>query len=534
MESEYVRASSKFILFAALSAFVPVLASSAIAGAQVHAAAREYSLTIRGIDRAGKKVAIEPVVFGATNGKDYLTYLSSVSVPAGNYVVAAAISDPGQNDGTLVAALVRVRSGRTVTLSAVKSVAVKATLSGLGTGVMQANQQAMLCVRAGRSYVPVAGLLVVPTLVNGDAAPGTVYVKPMTGKGLRFVYQTYWGGPSPLYEEAGAYQNGMPSKPAYSQTVAGLANVAMQLRANQNSTALRNVFTHYDGCGSLALPEESLPAAYTDYRTPGSWQTQLNFGASKGDITRELVQSGSYLGGHAYTDALGGAVAGPGADYPVIDGTSVAFAPHEIFGDPLATLSTDCEGQGRVTLARSSSTVRSRKVGFCGKTARFSAAPPRAGWYTLTASFARTHQHGNLLSTGVSLSWHFKYAPVRGHAVNIETAPVTVTEFRPAGLGMSDDTQGAATTTIKVLVLRGGGGPVHTPRYRLTSVRVEVSVNNGHSWQSLALTAGPGYWLASVANPAAPGFVDLRSIVTDAHGDKTVETVTRAYLVDAG
>ncbi len=528
-----MRTSTRFMLFAALTAFVPVLASSAVAGAQVHPAAREYTLTIKGIDRAGKKVAIEPVVFGATSGKDYLTYLSAVSVPAGNYVVAAAIGDPGQNDGTLVAAMVRVRSSRTVTLSAVKAVAVTATMSGLPAGLMQANQQAMLCVRAGRSYVPVAGLLVVPTLVNGDAAPGTVYVKPMTGKGLRFVYQTYFGLPSALYEEAGAYQNGMPAKPAYSQSVAALANVTVQLQANENATPLRNVFTHYDGCGSLALPEESLPVSYTDYRTPGSWQTQLNFGPSKGDINRELVQSGSYVGGHSYTDALGGAVAGPGADFPDIDGTTVAFAPHEIFGDPLGTLSTDCEGQGRVTLARSTSTVRSRKVSFCGKTTRFSASPPGTGWYTLTASFARTHPHGNLLSTAVSLSWHFRYAPVRGHAVNVEAAPVTVTEFRPAGLGMSDDTQGAPTTTIKILLLRGGGGPVHTPRYRLTTVQVQASFNDGHSWHTLALTAESGYWLASVANPAAPGFVDLRSIVTDAHGDKTVETVTRAYLVDA-
>ncbi len=528
-----MRTSSRFAALAALCAVGAILVASAASAAPTWAPAQalaQYTLKIKGIDRAGKAVAIQPSVFGASNGVDYLTYLSSVTVPAGTYVVAAAVPEPGQNSGTLVAKMITVRSDVTVTLSAVKSVLVDATLSGLPTGVTQANQQAMLCVRLRRAFVPVTGMLIVPTLVDGNAAPGTVYVKPMSGRGLRFVYQTYYPAPGTFYEEAGADNGGIPPSPQYDQSVSGMAQVQVELRANENPTPLRNVVESYDGCGSLMVPEETLPASYADYRTPGEWQTQLNFGASKIALTRILTQAGTYLAGHVYAEVLGSAVAGPRADFPVIDGAKITFAPRGIFADPLVS-STDCEGRGRVSLAPSGG---SSLIQLCGKDSTFTGRPRSAGWYTLTAAFTRPSTRGVLLSTSVTLSWHFRYAPVTGHAADLEAAPVTVTEFRPAGLGPSNDAAGGSTTTLQVYVLRGGGQAVPTPRYRLTSVQVQVSFNDGRSWHALALQSNSGGWITTIANPVTGGYVALRSIVTDAHGDKTVETVTRAYLVDAG
>jgi hypothetical protein len=519
------------MLFAALAAVGGVLCASAAAAAPAYrpATAASYTIKIKGVDRAGKAVPIEPSVFGAANGVDYLTYLQAVTVRPGRYVVAASVPEPGQNSATLVATEVTVASNVTVVLSAVHAVPVKATLTGGGLpspAVMQANQQAMLCVHVGRAYIPVTGLLIVPTLVNGNAAPGAMYVQPTKATGLRFVYQTYWEGLGPLYEEASAYNGGIPPRATYAQTVASMAEVYVRLRANENPTPLRNVVESYDGCGSLMVPEETLPVAYTDYRTPGRWQTQLNFGSSKIVLSRVLSQAGTYLTGHTYTDVLGSAVAEPGRDFPVIDGHTVRFEPRGFFGDPLVA-DADCEGKGRVTLTPSAG---SSAVRLCGTGSAFTGSPRKAGWYTLTAQFARPSARGPLLSTSVSLSWHFRYAPTSG----AEAAPVTVTTFKPVGLGLSNDVAAGSSTTLWISLLRGGGQAVPTPRYRLTSVVLQVSFNGGRSWRALTSESALGGWVATITNPAAGGYVSLRSIVTDAHGDKTVETVTRAYLVDAG
>lgn len=72
-----------------------------------------------------------------------------------------------------------------------------------------------------------------------------------------------------------------------------------------------------------------------------------------------------------------------------------------------------------------------------------------------------------------------------------------------------------------------------TPVYRLTAVQVQASYNNGRSWQNVTVQHSGSSLLALIANPVGHGFVSLRSIVTDSHGDKTVETIARAYMVDA-
>ncbi len=61
-------------------------------------------------------------------------------------------------------------------------------------------------------------------------------------------------------------------------------------------------------------------------------------------------------------------------------------------------------------------------------------------------------------------------------------------------------------------------------------MRVLVSFNDGKTWQRLAITRVHGIWRAVVHDPAT-GYVSLRSLVTDVHGDSTEQTVYRAYAV---
>ena len=59
---------------------------------------------------------------------------------------------------------------------------------------------------------------------------------------------------------------------------------------------------------------------------------------------------------------------------------------------------------------------------------------------------------------------------------------------------------------------------------------VQMSVNDGATWRTLKLTPRGGYWLATVPDPAS-GYVSLRSVVTDVHGDSTVQTIDRAFAI---
>jgi hypothetical protein len=61
-------------------------------------------------------------------------------------------------------------------------------------------------------------------------------------------------------------------------------------------------------------------------------------------------------------------------------------------------------------------------------------------------------------------------------------------------------------------------------------VRVLVSFNDGASWHQVAVSRHGGNWLAVVHDPGS-GFVALRSIVTDSHGDSTTQTIYRAYAI---
>ena len=108
--------------------------------------------------------------------------------------------------------------------------------------------------------------------------------------------------------------------------------------------------------------------------------------------------------------------------------------------------------------------------------------------------------------------------------------PVTETVYRPAGLNLLNLAAAGGHTTLRISVDRAGTEFSPARRYRLRTVRVQMSVNGGATWRTLTLTRRGGYWLGTVPDPAS-GYVSLRSVVTDVHGDSSVQTVYRAFAV---
>lgn len=489
--------------------------------------ATPFTLSVSGIDRDGTAVSVSASVF-SQSGMNFLSGGNSVQVPAGHYIVAASIWRPADGSTqTLVAAKVHVTGSKHVTLDAQGAIPVTATL--IAPGATQGTQTVELCLNGGGVVNAVTGFLV--------ETPGTVYLKSMTGKNLRTVYQTFWQGTGTIYDVAGAFAGGIPAGLTIHAHPSTMAHVHVQLRSNENVTPLRAVISAYDKCGTTTEPETLLPDDYTAFRTPGEWSTDLNFGAHLISVQRDLFKDAVYKGGHQYSDTFGSAAAGPGASFPVIEGSKIDYAAGGLFSDPVVRTSFDCEGKESIRLSRSTITVKKSNLKFCGKTTEFGAHVTKKTWYTLSVGGQRFNPSGGLpagvlLSPKVWMKWRFKFAPVTHHPINAQAAPVTVTRFVPQGLGFANDALGGATTKVECFVVRGGGEPVATPRYRLSTVRFQASFDDGLVWHSLTATPHGSFWLVSVHNPASGGFVSLRSVVTDAHGDSSTETIIQAYLVD--
>lgn len=530
-----MRSSRLLVLSSTTALAAASLAASAwftgAAAAQVSAASPHralFTMNISGIDRDGTPMSSPNASVFSVNGVSYLSGGNTVKVPAGTYEVAARLWRPADGDTqTLVAKTVHVTGNTSVTLNAQGAVPVSASLSGVTAP--QGNQTIELCIGSGSSLNSVTGFLV------GSA--DTVYVKPMTASVLRTVYQTYWQGASTIYEVGGTHLGGIPGTTVYHAHPSAMAAVHVKLRGFENVTPLQSVIESYQVCGSMTLPINSLPSTYTDFRTPGSWDTNLNFGPSVGQVQRDVFKTATYHAAHSYTDLFGAAVAGPSADFPTIDGHSVVYSPVRQFSDPVVRLSFDCEGKAGVSLHHGATLIGSKNITFCHTPSTFTHHVFANGWYTMYSSALRWNPTGTvpstILSTRVDLTWRFRFSPVTGHPINAQAAPVTVTRFQPQGLNPNNQAVGGSTTTVRFVIVRGGGQPVPTPRYRLRTVRVQVSFNDGVNWQTVTVSPHGSYWLTKIHGPTSGAYVSLRSIVTDVHGDRTTETIYRAYRVNS-
>jgi hypothetical protein len=66
---------------------------------------------------------------------------------------------------------------------------------------------------------------------------------------------------------------------------------------------------------------------------------------------------------------------------------------------------------------------------------------------------------------------------------------------------------------------------------RNRSLRVEVSYDDGRTWQPVELRRGPGGTRAILAHPRGAGFVSLRAKAADSAGNTVEQTIIRAYRI---
>ncbi|MFI6817679.1 hypothetical protein ACIBG7_35155 [Nonomuraea sp. NPDC050328] len=62
---------------------------------------------------------------------------------------------------------------------------------------------------------------------------------------------------------------------------------------------------------------------------------------------------------------------------------------------------------------------------------------------------------------------------------------------------------------------------------RVTAIRVEMSADDGATWDPVPTARTGAEWTAVLLNPARAGFVSLCATVTDDAGNGLVQTITR-------
>jgi len=518
---------SRFLRSRAVAvAFVSALTALGVAVPAASAApAPAQSLVtvhIIGIDRAGKRVAVQSPVVAGPQGGPVLTGESHGRIAAGTYLFSGVVPTPGASPAapllTLVVRLVRVSHSQTISLDARGGHRLKFALNVPG---------AQDVMDGAEVWTEQASTFLAGTF---DDPAGTTYVASSAVTGLCLGYLSRWQDPSgQFYDLAGTVHGRIPAHPSFAFRASTLARVTLSVRSG-TMAAPEDVIFSAPGCNTQDIEPAQPPSAQTGFFSPGQWGAEL-FGVQSSDSI-----SASFRSGHRYSLSLAAAVVGPGGSfaagsYPVINGSVLSYSPDGLFDYPQSVVfSGNCCARSVIRLTLDGHLVKKETLPPT-ETSSFAARLRSAAWYQLSITASQLAvgpgEPPAVLSPRVNLTWRFNSSLGGG------VVPVTVTSLVPAGLSLANDAPAGGTTRVRITIsLAYDPGDAGMVRYPIRSVRLEVSADGGRTWQVVRVTGhGLTRW-AQVPDPAS-GYVTIRTVVTDVRGDTSTQTVYQAYGVAA-
>jgi len=145
--------------------------------------------------------------------------------------------------------------------------------------------------------------------------------------------------------------------------------------------------------------------------------------------------------------------------------------------------------------------------------------PADTGRYTLAVQATRAKNWATV-ATRVDTTWTFTSGPTTG------PTPLTLPTVKVSG---GFDGQGRAPAGRSFTLDLVAGTQAEATPSKVTAVSVEVSTDDGQTWQPVrAHATGGGHWCAQVTNPPS-GYVSLRVKASTAAGSTVEQTVVRAY-----
>ena len=506
------------------AAAATALGLTGLAAAQALPAAGSTASTARirlvGIERNGRTTSVTATVYGMTYSPIFADGAAAVSVPAGPAWIAADVNTTGPQDAilstTLVVRRVDITRSEKIDLDARPGKLVRFSLAA--TGASDTGDSVQVCV--GGNFVGGFGMQ-----AGGNA--GTVYVVPVRAAALDFGYASSWQGSAASYLIAGQSGDGVPSRPDYHIGLSSMARVAFSFRTGEVVGGYRHAgIQSNDSCG-LGGSLVPVGPARTEYLSAGSWTASAYGYRSFWQISNRLAA------GHSYAVSFGAAAWGPSQFYPSVQGRQLVFFPMTVIADPAAQTGTECCDISSISLSSGGRVIAHAVLSEWRADRTFSAPLTRTAWYTLRVSAHRwvpgLPVPADVLSPRDAIVWRFRAGPEA--LTSIQLVPVTMTRFTPQGLNLENQAAPGASTVLSVQVVPARmAGFQPPPRYAVRTVTVEVSFNNGKTWQSVTVHGRGTSWQATVHDPVS-GYVSLRSTVTDSAGDSTTETIYQAYAV---
>ncbi len=499
-------------------------------------------LTLTGLNRADRDVAIpQASLLSESTGDTYLYGGSALAIPRGTYLIAAEVptyTGSTVTSQTLVFRTAAIERRETIRLDGRDGRKLTVTLSGAQATVSQLS--ADVCM----SQDPHGQEILQGVAYGGPGV--SIYAVPAKSSNITFGYSDILvSATGASYYLIGSTAGQIPSRLGYTQRASGLAKVTTELRSGAYGSSEFN-WTIQSGspdgfCGAGQNQNLLGVQSWASYVTPGTWTTTV-IAYSQGsngnlDPNAYLYGTGRYRAGRSYTNVFGAAVVGPGPEYPQTSdnyndpGSRYALLSYSpsLFDSPVLTGGQVCCDSSTVTLRLGSKVVGKRTLRSNGL---FTASIRQSGWYTLDVTDSRSFPGGGApaLSPKVAVSFRFHASSTPAGNGAQQNAPLTDALCYALGLNSANQAPAGGTTKVNIGVTRPSNVGVPSPLYRLKTVQFYVSFNGGSTWRRLALRRIGSYWQATIADPAT-GYVTIRSIVTDVHGDLTEQTVYRAYAV---
>ncbi|MEQ4722294.1 S8 family serine peptidase [Nonomuraea sp. B19D2] len=365
-----------------------------------------------------------------------------------------------------------------------------------------------------------------------------LFVVPTSQPGLTYTLGTKWLSkdvtPSPyVYNIFDRRTDGIPEDPTYHVRQRDLAKVTMTYRASgvgATGTPMAGLDSGAPA-GTVMVPlvgEIALPGTLIHYRTPGlTYESGLQVGSS-------LIFDDGRRAEHGQTSEVWNtAVTGPSFLLPggSRTGDALTFSGTGLFADGgPGRAGSDTAATGTATLAKDGQVLATGDLSDCDvfvpeRCELRADLPAGTGAYTLTASMRRQVPH-SALSTGVESVWTFRSAATAKE----QPLPLMAVRYSPAGLDTSNRATPGSATRLPLWVERNPG----SARAEVTSVRLEMSADDGANWRPVAVTRTGSGWSAVLPNPRTAGFVSLRATVADTAGARLTQTIVRAYAVGNG
>ncbi|THV28000.1 hypothetical protein [Glycomyces paridis] len=335
------------------------------------------------------------------------------------------------------------------------------------------------------------------------------------------------------YSLIGEHRNGIPNRPGFRICDAELARVEADYHGLgvETTTMVRHDIAVRDGSAGLNLRAGTVdvPSERTEFYTAAPGLTWIHLGTlGEGESTNDMVvrRSGEMSPGETTTAAWQRAPLSVG-----LEAGTPAFTPgFYLYGEygfaqfaPLM-FSSGADGEaidsngldGWSRLARDGQVVAESET---GSGLDLDATLIEDGWYTFTAKAGRAVPWTPLGTLSVA-EWTFPMAP---SGTNM-ALPVSVVDF--AATGIVDGYATAGTTQQIDLAYTPQAG---TEPQACTAMTLEVSFDDGITWQQVPIDRVGDRATAELALPQVPGFVSVRFSAADASGAIVEHQTLRSY-----